>query len=314
MLSAVITRYVRNMAIATVAVVLGVTGCTGGGRATTAGPGSRPSPSPSPSPAVRAPAAGQCLTDALTTLPPFDRTQHRLRTVDCAQTHLLEVAYVGAFSGDLSPTEPPPLDGPQRRAAFSTCDAQARQFLGGDWLGGRLFLYLYLPMDDEWAAGIRYFACTLAETELDFSPAIRRTGTLKGSLAGPAPLAIACVDEQGEIVNGFYDASSLTYVVCDRPHNGEFIGVTTAPETINPDDSAQQSRLIGPACWHLASAYVGLSLTKLSQRRDIAVFWTGILRDSVKLGEHRARCYLEVTANHLFNRSLKGLGAEALHA
>jgi hypothetical protein len=259
--------------------------------------------------------AGECLTDSSTTLSPFDRTEPRLRIVACAQTHLLEVAFVGAFSGELSSTEPPPLDGPQRRSAYSTCDAQAREFLGGDWLAGRLFLYLYLPMDDEWAAGIRYFACTLAETQLDFSPAVRRTGTLKGSLAGPAPMAIACVDEAGEIrADGFYDASALTYVACDRPHNGEFIGVTAAPETINPDDGAQQSRLLGPACWHLVSTYIGLSLAKLGQRRDIAVFWTGILRDSVKLGEHRARCYLEVAANHLFNRSLKGIGAEALHA
>jgi len=259
--------------------------------------------------------AGECLTDTLTTLSPFDRIEPRLRIVECAQTHLLEVVFVGTFSGDLSPTEPPPLDGPQRRAAFSTCDAQARQFLGGDWLAGRLFLYLYLPMDYEWAAGIRYFACTIAETRLDFSPAFRRSGTLKGSLAGSAPLAIACVDEEGEIgASGFYETSSLTYVNCERPHNGEFVGVTKAPDTINPDDDAQQSRVVGPTCWRLLSTYVGLSLTKLAQRRDIAVFWTGIFRDSVKLGEYRARCYVEVTANHLFNRSLKGLGAEALHA
>jgi hypothetical protein len=93
----------------------------------------------------------------------------------------------------------------------------------------------------------------------------------------------------------------------------EFIGATTAPDTINPDDSAQQYKLIGPACWHLLSTYVGLSLSKLAQRRDIGVIWTGIFRDSVKLGEHRARCYVDATANHLFNRSLKGLGAKALH-
>ena len=172
MLSAVIHGYLRKMAVASVVAVLGVSGCTGGGRPATA----RPISSPSPSPAVRAPVAGECLTDAYTALPPFDRIPHRLRIVDCALTHLLEVAFVGALSGTVSPTEPPPLDGPERRAAFSTCDAQARQFLGGDWLGGRLFLHLYLPMDDEWATGIRYFACTIAETQLDFSPAVRRTG------------------------------------------------------------------------------------------------------------------------------------------
>jgi hypothetical protein len=54
-------------------------------------------------------------------------------------------------------------------------------------------------------------------------------------------------------------------------------------------------------------------VTALAKRRDIGVFWTGIFRDSVKLGEYRARCYVDVTANHLFNRSLKGLGAEAPH-
>jgi hypothetical protein len=317
MLCAVIHGSLRKVVAASAVAmfgVLGVTGCTGRRRPATAGPRSSPSPSPSASPAVRAPVAGECLTDTLTTLSPFDRIQPRLRIVDCEQTHLLEVAFVGAFSGSLSPTEAPPLDGPQRRAAFSTCDAKARQFLGGDWLAGRLFVYLYLPMDDEWAAGIRYFACTIAETQLDFSPAFRRTGTLKGSLAGPAPLAITCIDEEGEIdADGFYETSSLPYVACERPHNGEFIGVTTVPDTINPDDYAQQSRVISPACWHLLSTYVGLSLTRLAHRRDIAVFWTGIFRDSVKLGEHRARCYVDVTANHLFNRSLKGLGAEALH-
>ena len=307
MLFAVIDGHRWKVAAGWAVVVLGLAGCTGGERPAAAVPSVSPSPSPSPSPppAVRVPVAGDCLTDTTQTLVPFDRGQYRMKVVDCATSHLLEVAFVGAFAGAVSPAEPPPLDGPQRRAAYSTCDAQARQFLGADWQNGRLFLYVYVPVDDEWAAGTRYFACTIAEDQLDLSPAVHRTGTLKGSLAGAAPLAIRCISIEGEVdADGFYEPLAMTYVACDRPHNGEFVGLTSAPDSINPDDTTQQSNVIGPLCWRVLSKYTGLSLTKLANRRDIEVFWTGIVRNAWKQGDHRARCYLETDAKHPLTRSL----------
>jgi Septum formation len=259
----------------------------------------------SPSPTARVPVAGDCLTDTTTTLVPFDRGQYRMRVVDCTTSHLLEVALVGRFAGAISPSEPPPLDGPQRRAAYGTCEAQARQFLGADWQNGRLFLYVYVPVDDEWAAGARYFACTIAEDQLDFGPAIHRTGTLQHALAGAAPLTIACITIDGEVdTDGFYQPLKLTYISCDRPHNGEFVGSSPAPDTINPDDDAQQAKLISPACWRLLARYMGLSLAKLAQRRDLAVFASGIFHDAWKQGDHRARCYVETAVKHQLNRSL----------
>jgi hypothetical protein len=269
-----------------------------------------------PEATVQVPAVGQCLTANYLTLVPFDRSDPRLRIVDCAAEHEVEVAYVGKFAGAAADrVTRPPRDGPDLRAAFGECGKAVQEYLGGDWLTGRLFVHLHLPTPGQWDAGARFFACAVAESTVDFAPAHARTGGLKGSLTGAAAMAITCVDLVGsQDADGFFDATAKTYVDCGRAHNGEFVGTFDAPENIDPRNGEQLQRFVGPGCARVAAAFLGQSVNAMWARPEVAIYWSGIHPDGLALGDHTARCFLVTRADHPVHRTLKGLGSAPLPA
>jgi hypothetical protein len=270
-----------------------------------------------PPAAVPVPAAGECMAVSSYSFFAFDNVDHEVRLVNCAfGGHELEVAYVGRFTGDAADrTIPPTNGGPDRYAAFGTCADHIRDYLGGDWYTAPLFVHIQLPNHVQWGAGARFYACTIAESTMDFGVARQRTGTLKGALAGATPMAITCVDVVGpRTADGFFDAESFAYVGCANAHNGEFVGPFAAPDNLSPGNRDQENRVVGDGCGRVAAAFLGVTEATLNKRTDMNVYWTGIYVHAWTLGSRTARCYLVTRADHPVHTSLKGLGQAGLPA
>ncbi|MGK5440276.1 septum formation family protein [Micromonospora sp. URMC 105] len=148
--------------------------------------------------------------------------------VDCGQTHLLETIHVGTFTGDLArrPT-PPRFWSTVMRPAFTECDAAARAFVGRDWRDGRVAVQAVPPSTQGWQGGARWFRCDVfllsghSSANGSSDSIMRRTGSLRGAMAGASPLTHTCFD-----LDQWY---TLEARPCAGPHRYEYVGVWTSP-------------------------------------------------------------------------------------
>jgi hypothetical protein len=106
-----------------------------------------------------------------------------------------------------------------------------------------LRVFAVLPSDAGWQAGARWFRCDLIQVDATNDEVISRTGTLRGSLKGAAPLALRCFQSQirGDRIGG------MTAVDCKKPHDAEFAGLWTAPEMSYAKLSASDDK-VGKGC------------------------------------------------------------------
>lgn len=296
----------RWWAVATTGVLVAalLTGC-GGPAAGTDGDLTDEWGSP-PAPTSFTPQAGTChrrseLTGSLATYAP----------VDCAKAHRVETVHVGTFTGASAGQPATPKPGNSAlRSAFADCDARARQFVGGDWRGGRLSVRLVPPSPPGWMGGNRWYRCDLFQTtELEGSillggdPAIERIGSLRAALAKPGPLAETCSDYSK------YGDRYHVPVPCGKPHRFEYAGTWTSPEKayamLERDVDGIHSR-----CRSVIARYVNVFAPDLLR---LGTMYRVPSEEEWSHGDRGIRCFL-YSANRQLTRSLKNAGPAALRA
>jgi Septum formation len=149
---------------------------------------------------------------------------------DCRERHVAEAYFVGDLTGAAAEPDayrpPGGRAAPAQIAAATECGRRATPFLGAEWRTGEVRLQPVLPAAAAWAAGARWFRCDAAQVDVGTDRVVSRTGSLRDSLSGSAPLALRCFNPEvrGEQVRG------MTAVDCGRRHYAEFAGLWTAPD------------------------------------------------------------------------------------
>jgi hypothetical protein len=228
--------------------------------------------------------------------------------IDCASEHHYETVHVGQFTGSAADaTEPPKSATEPARTAFKECDTKVNEYLGANWRGGRLDLYIFYPSTQAWEGGSRWFRCDVAETEsLDSSELKRRSGNLKDVLKAAAPVAYGCFRA---VISGGNSISAMNAVTCGTAHGAEFAGVWTAPDTSYADFEKNTQRA------HDGCRVVVAKWAKVPNDGNLK-FRTGTIiyfpdEDEWADGDRGVQCFLWISDQDL-RRSMKGAGPGAL--
>jgi hypothetical protein len=229
--------------------------------------------------------------------------------LDCATEHHYETVYVGELTGTAKDASSPPETGSEgARKAFQECNTKVNEYVGADWRGGRLDLYVYYPAKTAWDGGSRWFRCDVAEIEsLDSSEIKRRSGNLKDVLKAAAPIAFGCF--RAVLTGGGQEISAMNAVACGQAHGAEFAGVWTAPETSYADFEKNTQRA------HDGCRGVVAKWAKVPNDGNIK-FRTGTIiyfptEDEWNNGDRGVQCFLWISDQDL-RRSMKGAGPGAL--
>ncbi|HEX8631801.1 MAG TPA: septum formation family protein [Catenuloplanes sp.] len=232
--------------------------------------------------------------------------------VDCAGGHGAETVHVGSFTGpDAERTSPPPAGSPALRSAFGECDARAQRFVGGDWRGGQLSVVVVSPSPQGWTGGSRWYRCDLVQSaSLEVWTVqtgvqwLKRTGSLRGALAKPSPLAYTCFNE-ASVGGGFQP------VGCGQPHRYEYAGIWTSPDMPFEKIDLKGDSIHG-RCRAVIARYVKVPASVDMRFRTGTAFRTPS-EEAWGRGDRGIRCFL-YSDNRELTRSLRGAGPGALPA
>jgi hypothetical protein len=258
-----------------------------------------PSASAAPSPSG-GPRLGACYDTPVTL---GSLWSDRASEVSCTAEHLAETYHTGTIDAPAGAAQVQP-GSQQLFDLFATCEKAANEFLGGAWTGGRIGLLVTLPRPDAWTAGARGYSCDAAEVDQiggqigASAAAIRRVSSLRGALAAPGPLALACFRYRNPPV-------TLPQVPapCDRPHDTEYAGAFTATPPLPADDEAAYA-YAEDRCRDVVAAFVGTA-----NNAGIVPGWLEWNRKTWDTGLLTVRC-LAVPAQEgkRFTASVKGIG------
>lgn len=203
------------------------------------------------------------------------------QTVPCAGKHGVETFHVGTFPTTV--TQPPADGDKDYRAAFEDCERVAKTYLGGDWYSSRLYITVFAPNKDQWAAGSRWYACQAFETQgVTTSLIVQRDGSLKGALARPG-LAHTCSNVIGLKETDWDD---MTPVDCAQPHDAEFAGAFVVPGNDFPSSGQVESIL--DRCWDVVAVF-------MSGTRDgiqVGYIPFGLVQKDWTRGHRYVRCWV----------------------
>jgi len=257
-----------------------------------------------PEPVLWAPEPGTCHEQPYQETVPLSAYQ----PVDCGQNHVVETVFVGTFTGDNATRDSaPPPGSPGMRAAYADCAAKAKDFLGDDWRHGRLWLEIALPTQFGWSGGARWYRCELWQTndvDKDDPFRIQRTGSLRDALRADRPVGYGCY-----VATEKPDDVDLAPIACDKPHNAEFAGVFSAPDTPYPGSDAQSDGVFSTGCQGVIAAFTGVPNDANAKYR-FGRIWQSMGEYEWDRGNRAARCYLWMPKN--VNRSLRGAGTKVL--
>jgi hypothetical protein len=178
---------------------------------------------------------------------------------------------------------------------------QAPIYLSGAWHNSRLQVLA------AWIEPARngFYGCALAEVD---GPAaqrlVSRQGALKDALkdGDESPLAIACVSRG--------TADALTYITCDQPHDGEFVGSYTITPLDAPFDDTAVRNTAQRGCGQMALKYLGI--TADAGRNDLNAGSVGPKTASDWLGSDQTfGCYAMALQGKL-KGTLRDLGTKPL--
>jgi hypothetical protein len=205
--------------------------------------------------------------------------------VGCDAQHTAETVYVGSFAGANAQATAPPVFGDRSlRDAYAECTRAANDFLGADWRTGWIDLAMTTPPAASWHAGTRWFRCDLLETE-DASVALPRTGSLRGALAGAAPLAYRCA-----LASKRSGKSTVARTDCAASHNLEFAGLYDAPDRPFPDSDDDNDAVGRPGCLPKIAEYAKVPASDVNYRTG---WWfMNYSRGGWTLGNRGMRCFL----------------------
>jgi hypothetical protein len=216
---------------------------------------------------------------------------------------------VGAFTGAAANSATPPARGSaQFGTAYRECDAKSREYLGGDWRSGRLWLGVATPSPQGWTGGARWFRCDVTElTNVeDEGGTATRTASLKGSLRSRGPLHLGCY---AATLTRTRTIDRMPPVDCDTRHNSEFAGVWTAPATLTYPTAQRDWAAFYDGCFEVAARYARVPQNSVRFRTGVVALPGGA--DDWRAGNRGVRCYLWI-ADGRFTRSLKGAGPAVL--
>ncbi|GAB2615375.1 hypothetical protein Aab01nite_27700 [Paractinoplanes abujensis] len=196
--------------------------------------------------------------------------------VACTGPHLTETAVIadvtdGGVSAD-------------RGRAFRECSKRVNAFLGGDWRTGWLVLQPVLPGQAAWRGGARWFRCDLMETSPVNGELVRRSGSLKGALAGAGKLRMTCANP--EVVDE--RVTAMHPVACSTGHTSEFAGLFVSKRaTVSGLTPGELEK----GCDTTIAEFAGIPDDGTVRNR---VGWLGFPPDAAswKLGDRAVRCFL----------------------
>jgi hypothetical protein len=250
-----------------------------------------------PAPTAAVPIVGDCYNDDGTNM--IDNLP-----VSCTTSHVIDVAYVGTFSGaDASRVTPPAFGSPQQRAAYAKCQAPAATFLGADWHSGLLQLSVSLPDEDAWTGGARWFRCDVSM--LDYPDGFPKSYSiaLRNSLKTTTAASLKCVTWKDH-------KTYITDIVkssCSKPFNGEYAGFFTAPNTAYPTNEKKRSQIQQDGCEGVVAHYLGFSG---HSDQSFYVGWVNMPFDEDRWnsGDRTIRCFAAAdTSDGKFTASVKGI-------
>lgn len=228
--------------------------------------------------------------------------------IDCNTDHHFETVHVGQFTGSAGDAKEPPKAATEAsRTAFNECNTKVNEYVGADWRGGRLDLYIFFPSAQAWEGGSRWFRCDVAEiASLDSDEVARRSGNLKDVLKAAAPIAHGCFRA---VISGGTSISAMNAVTCGTAHGAEYAGVWTAPDTSYADFEKNTQRA------HDGCRGVIAKWAKVPNDGNIK-FRTGTIiyfpdEDEWADGDRGVQCFLWISDQDL-RRSMKGAGPGAL--
>jgi hypothetical protein len=221
--------------------------------------------------------------------------------VACTESHVVETFHVGQFPAGVTAV---PAQGTQDYwRVFEECETKAREFLGGDWYSGRLFLAVTVPQGRQWEGGARWYRCELIERKfLAGDTVVQRTATLAGSLPS-GDVAQRCGNVTAWQPEGTWD--DMTPVDCAQAHDAEYVGVFKIPGVEAPTD--KQLDDIYDNCFDVIARYTGGTRSGVQVGNLV---WGGF-EDDWKRGDHWVRCYAWAGENKKMVGSVKGIGNAA---
>ncbi|MFG3700108.1 septum formation family protein [Micromonospora sp. NPDC047620] len=246
------------------------------------------------------PQAGEChvIAEATAYL-----TSHQ--PVDCAKPHLVETFHIGTFTGEIAARPIPPRVGSAAmRVAFADCDARAKTFVGGEWRGARLSVQVAPASPPGWAGGSRWYRCDLFEVPAmndGYDGTANRSGSLRGVLKVPNPLAYGCGEEDGW--------GRMRAVACSKPHRFEYAGIWTAPDG-RYDDATKDEDAIHAKCRTVIARYAKVPVDGLLRYRT-GTTYRFPSEEAWARGDRGVRCWFWSGGRKL-TRSIAGGGARAL--
>ncbi|WP_412540771.1 septum formation family protein [Longispora sp. K20-0274] len=243
--------------------------------------------------------AGECWNSTATrTTDGFPSTSKGRTIVDCTAEHELETFFVD----DVDATT-------DRNTAiintYQLCERQADQLLGAPRRTGRIEVNYYLTEKSTDGHVTRRVACTLAEAK-NYSrhEHVRRTGSLRGALTQPGPLAIGCVQVAYGPEGTPIDVDYLPN--CDGPHGGEFTGLQRFDPAALPTTAAEYKTVAVQMCEKSVIAYLGWSDSRSST--DVNPLFLGPGVDALTRGADMVRCLVVANNGKHFTGVVKGIG------
>jgi hypothetical protein len=240
-----------------------------------------------PEPKVAVPQSGWCYA----VLPPETETWFGdFSPVPCAGTHQSETVFVGIFVGAVADRSTPPAWGSQGRIdAYTECRRNASDYLGGDFLLGRLGMKFVQPDSAAWTGGARWFRCDIIRyKDLNDGQLSDAAGSVRDGLRGARPLAVTCAIETDDgKTNTVTDVQTTD---CATPHNAELAGVFTAPNLPWEADDRARENMVSKGCEDVVASYLGLPGGKVT---NPVLGWSFSLltQNEWQRGDRTVRCF-----------------------
>lgn len=168
--------------------------------------------------------------------------------MDCGEPHTHEVYFTATLSGGSDEPFPDDLNA----TLFDVCFVEFAELMGFSLSDSTLNVLLYLPDAEEWAAGERYHACVVYQSDTDatYAPLVGSAADDAGSYTWQVT-AGSCYD----MVNPQLLAVSDT-VACAEEHRIEMIGeAVLAPDDADYPGTDDTDRDAGEACDALLAEY-----------------------------------------------------------
>ncbi|WP_433120169.1 septum formation family protein [Micromonospora sp. CA-246542] len=227
--------------------------------------------------------------------------------MECSEAHRVETIHVGTLTGPAAERgTTPPAGSEGMRAAQAGCEKEVTKAVGGDWRSGRLGLTVVLPSSPAWAGGARWYRCDVTEiASIDDTAVDLRTGSLRGALAGAAPLAYRCFNPK--LVKD--DIEAMVPVSCTAKHHAEFVGIWRAPD-ISYAEFNRTTKRTHRACQSVTAKYAKVPDDSKLDFRAGTIYYQPYEQEW-KNGNRGVQCFLWISDRNL-TRSMRNAGDKGL--